>query len=123
MSAKTEKKVEKKNAKAPAKGKGKNKPGKGTMLLPGYLQAFLAGCQLVVLAIGLLVAGLSYAAGSSWTAIALRAGVSIFVTGIFMWMISYRVVHGSIDALFELKQAAIKAAAEDDSESSVEKQV
>jgi hypothetical protein len=123
VSEKSTKKTTKAKASAKTnKKKSKSIPTAQIEALPGFLQAFLAGSQLIVLMVGLLVFILASISGATALTIAFRTGVSILATGIVTWLISWRVMRGSIDAIYEMKEAAIEESKKK-IESSVEKQV
>jgi hypothetical protein len=125
MSVKNEKKTAQQNPGGKSANR-KDKPGSKSkqqpVQLPGFLQAFLAGSQLIVVLVGLAVFVGSLAAGTSFLTVLIRSGVSILVTGAIMWLLSWQAVRGSIDILYETKKAALEEQSSQ-TESTVEKQV
>jgi hypothetical protein len=65
--------------------------------IPVLLQATLQFSWAIVLALGLMTAIVSFASGCNGMTILIRAGASVLVSGIILWIFTYFVVQGTVE--------------------------
>ncbi len=78
--------------------------------VPTLLDMVFSTAQLLVVIVGVLIAGLSFFSGATVMMTTIRSGAAVLSLGLLMWLASWLVARGSLESARQQMPESVKAA-------------